>query len=34
MRPYELEFDHLLLAHGNPVVRDARKQLERFVDGG
>ena len=30
----ELEFDHLLLAHGSPVVGDARKQLERFVDGG
>jgi hypothetical protein len=30
----ELELDHLLLAHGNPVVGDGREALERFVDGG
>jgi len=30
----DLEFDHLLLAHGNPMVGDVRRALERFVDGG
>jgi len=27
----ELEFDHLLLAHGNPVVGDAEKQLRALL---
>jgi hypothetical protein len=27
----ELEFDHLLLAHGMPVIGDGRAQLEEFV---
>jgi hypothetical protein len=29
----ELDFDHLLLAHGTPVVGDARKALRRFAAG-
>jgi glyoxylase-like metal-dependent hydrolase (beta-lactamase superfamily II) len=27
----ELDFDHLLLAHGNPVVGDGREALKRFA---
>jgi hypothetical protein len=30
----ELEFEHLLLAHGGPVVGDGREQLQAFVDSG
>ena len=30
----ELEFDHLLLAHGGPVIGDGREQLQEFVDSG
>ena len=30
----ELEFDHLLLAHGGPVIGDGRAQLEDFVASG
>ncbi len=30
----ELEFDHLLLAHGGPVIGDGRAQLEKFVETG
>ncbi len=30
----ELEFDHLLLAHGGPVIGDGRAQLEEFVESG
>ena len=30
----ELEFEHLLLAHGGPVIGDGRVQLQEFVDGG
>jgi hypothetical protein len=29
----ELEFDHLLLAHGDPVVGDGREELRRFALG-
>ena len=29
----ELEFDHLLTAHGDPVVGDARDELRRFAEG-
>ena len=28
----ELEFDHLLLAHGDPVVGDAKEQLRAFLE--
>ncbi len=28
----ELEFDHLLLAHGDPVVGDAKEQLRTFLE--
>ena len=31
-RLLELDFDHLLLAHGDPVVRDAKEQLRAFVE--
>jgi hypothetical protein len=27
----ELDFDHLLLAHGLPVVGDGREQLRRYA---
>jgi hypothetical protein len=30
----ELEFEHILLAHGGPVVGDGRAQLQEFVDSG
>jgi glyoxylase-like metal-dependent hydrolase (beta-lactamase superfamily II) len=30
----ELEFEHLLLAHGLPLVGDGRTQLQRLVDSG
>ena len=30
----ELDFDHLLLAHGGPVIGDGRAQLEEFVERG
>jgi Metallo-beta-lactamase superfamily len=30
----ELEFDHVLMAHGGPVVGDGRAQLQEFVDSG
>jgi glyoxylase-like metal-dependent hydrolase (beta-lactamase superfamily II) len=30
----ELEFDHLLCAHGEPVVGDGRERLRRFAEGG
>jgi hypothetical protein len=30
----ELEFDHLLLAHGGPVLGDGRARLEELVEGG
>jgi hypothetical protein len=30
----ELDFEHLLLAHGGPVVSDGRAQLEEFVESG
>jgi hypothetical protein len=29
----EVEFDHLLLAHGTPVIGDARERLRRFAAG-
>lgn len=29
-----LDFDHLLLAHGGPVIGDGREQLRLFVDSG
>jgi hypothetical protein len=29
----EVDFDHLLLAHGTPILRDGREQLKRFVAG-
>jgi hypothetical protein len=29
----EVEFDHLLLAHGSPILGDGREQLRRFVAG-
>jgi hypothetical protein len=28
----ELEFDHLLLAHGDPVIGDAKQQLAALVE--
>ena len=31
-RLLELDFDLLLLGHGNPVVGDAKEQLEAFLD--
>lgn len=30
----ELEFEHLLLAHGGPVIGDGRAQLEELVESG
>jgi hypothetical protein len=30
----ELDFDHLLLAHGGPVTGDGREQLRELVDSG
>jgi Metallo-beta-lactamase superfamily len=30
----ELEFEHLLLAHGGPVIADGRAQLQELVDCG
>jgi hypothetical protein len=30
----EIDFDHLLLAHGGPVIGDGRDQLQRFVSAG
>lgn len=30
----ELEFDHLLLAHGGPVIGDGRAQLQELIDCG
>jgi hypothetical protein len=30
----ELDFAHLLLAHGGPVIGDAREQLQELVDSG
>jgi hypothetical protein len=27
------DFDHLLFAHGTPIVGDGREQLRRFADG-
>jgi hypothetical protein len=30
----ELDFEHLLLAHGGPVIGDARAQLQELVDCG
>ena len=27
----ELDFDHLLFAHGTPIVGDGREQLRRFA---
>jgi hypothetical protein len=33
-RLLDLDFDLLLLAHGDPVVGDAREALRAFVDGG
>jgi hypothetical protein len=30
----ELEFEHVLLAHGPPVIGDGRRQLVEFVDAG
>jgi hypothetical protein len=29
----EVDFDHLLLAHGTPILGDGREQLERFAAG-
>jgi hypothetical protein len=29
----EVDFDHLLLAHGTPIVGDGREQLRRFAAG-
>ncbi len=29
----ELDFEHLLLAHGNPLVADGKAALQRFVEG-
>ena len=29
----EVEFDHLLLAHGTPIIGDGREQLRRFAAG-
>jgi hypothetical protein len=33
-RLLELDFEHLLLAHGVPVVGDGKAQLRAFVEGG
>jgi hypothetical protein len=30
----ELEFEHVLLAHGGPLIGDGRAQLQEFVDSG
>jgi hypothetical protein len=30
----ELDFEHVLMAHGGPVVGDGRAQLREFVDSG
>jgi hypothetical protein len=30
----EVDFDHLLFAHGTPIVGDGREQLRRFAAGG
>jgi hypothetical protein len=30
----EVDFDHLLLAHGGPVIDDARAQLQDLIDCG
>ncbi len=30
----ELDFDHLLLAHGGPVIGDGRAQLQELIDCG
>ena len=30
----ELDFDSLLLAHGGPVIGDARAQLQQLLDSG
>jgi len=30
----EVDFDHLLLAHGGPLIGDGRAQLQRFVSSG
>lgn len=30
----ELDFDHLLLAHGGPLIGDGRAQLQELVDSG
>ena len=30
----EVDFDHLLLAHGGPLVGDGREQLQRFATAG
>ncbi len=30
----EVDFDHLLLAHGGPVIGDGREQLQRFASAG
>jgi hypothetical protein len=30
----ELEFEHLLLAHGGPLIGDGRSQLREFVESG
>jgi hypothetical protein len=30
----ELEFEHVLLAHGGPLIGDGRTQLQEFVDSG
>ena len=31
---HELDFDHLLLAHGGPVIGDGRAQLQELVESG
>jgi hypothetical protein len=33
-RLLDLDFDHLLLAHGHPVVGDGKEQLRAFVEDG
>jgi hypothetical protein len=30
----ELDFEHLLLAHGGPVIADGRARLQELVDCG
>jgi hypothetical protein len=30
----ELEFEHVLLAHGHPLIGDGRQQLQEFVYAG